>query len=75
MTLQENITSNLQTILDLWDVTYDKEDDKYVAKIRSFAVLSSEQIGYANNIGLKIFSIQKYNETLIIRFSAGGSFS
>lgn len=73
MTQQEDMISSLELILDLWDVTYDKQDDKYVAKIESFAVLNSEQIGYINKLGLKIFSVQKYEETLIIRFSAEGN--
>ncbi len=74
MTTHENMILDLQAILDLWDITYDSSDEKYVAKIKSFVILSSEQIGYVNNLGLRIFSIQKYEDTLMIQFSNSGNY-
>ncbi len=67
----EEIILNLQSILDLWDVTYDGMDEKYIAKISSSVVLNSEQIEWIAKMGLHIFTVQKYEDVLIVKFSAG----
>jgi len=72
MSIEERIVANIESILDLWDITYDKSDEKYIAKTNSNVILNSEQIEWIGKIGLSIFSVQKYDETLIVRFSSGG---
>jgi len=70
--VEEKVVNQLCEILDLWDVTYNVADEKYVAKTNSLVVLNPEQIEWIAHMGLSIFSIQKYDETLIVRFSSGG---
>ena len=72
--IEEKVVNQLQFILDLWTVTYNVEDEKYVAKTNSMVVLNSEQIENIRRMGLFIFSIQKFDDTLIVRFSSGGGF-
>ena len=50
------------------------EDEKYVAKTNSMVVLNSEQIESIRRMGLFIFTVQKIDDTLIVRFSSGGGF-
>lgn len=73
--LIDKITASIQLVLDLWDVSYDYSDEKYVAKIDSNAVLNVEQIEQIQKLGFGIFSINKYDDTLIVRFSPRNYFS
>ena len=71
--IEEKIVNQLSSILELWNVTYNADDEKYFAKTNSSVVLSSEQIEWIGKMGLYIFSIQKYDDTLTVKFiSAGG---
>jgi len=70
--IEEKVVNQLQFILDLWTVTYNVADEKYVAKTNSMVVLNSDQIEEVRRMGLFIFSVQKYEDTLIVRFSSGG---
>lgn len=74
MPLEEEI-AYVESILDLWDITYDKSDEKYIAKTNSNVVLDSEQIEQMGKLELTIFTVQKFDETLVVRFSSGGSSS
>lgn len=70
--VEERVVKEIQSILDLWIVTYNVADEKYIAKTNSMVVLNSEQIERIGDMRLYIFSVQKYDDTLIIRFSSGG---
>ena len=70
--VEEKVVDQLQCILDLWRVTYNVEEEKYIAKTNSFVVLNSEQIEWIGKLGLSIFSIQKYEDVLTVKFSDGG---
>lgn len=72
--IEEKVVNQLQFILDLWTVTYNVADEKYVAKTNSMVVLNSEQIEKIRRMGLFIFTVQKIDDTLIVRFSSGGGF-
>lgn len=72
MAINDDVVSRIQETLDLWDITYDEQDEKYVAKTNSFVVLNPEQIEWMRQLGLYIFSVQRFDETLIVRFSPGG---
>ena len=74
--IEEKVVNQLREILASWYVTYNVADEKYVAKTDVSVVLDSEQIEWIGHMGLSIFSIQKYENTLTIQFvSAGGSYS
>jgi len=74
--IEEKVVNQLSNILELWRVTYNVEDEKYIAKTRSFIILDSEQLEWIGQMGLSIFSIQKDEDTLTVRFaSRGGCFS
>lgn len=71
--IEEKVVMQLRELLDLWHVTYNVEEEKYVAKTNSFVVLTAEQIEWIGQLGLTIFSIQKYVNTLVVKFvSVGG---
>lgn len=71
--IEEKVVMYLREFLDLWDVTYNVEEQKYVVKTNSFISLTAEQIEHIDKMGLTIFSIQKYVNTLVVKFvSAGG---
>lgn len=73
MTMIEDQTlSQMQSILELWDVTYDSDDEKYIARTNSFVILDPEQIEWIGKMGLYIFSVQKFGGTLSVKFSSGG---
>ena len=74
MSIHEKTTDQLQTILEMWIVTYDEHDEKYIAENNSYVVLNSEQLEWIHQMGLTIFSIQKFDEKLIVRFSTGGGY-
>ena len=74
MSIEEKTTDQLQTILEMWIVTYDAHDEKYIAETNSYVVLNSEQLEWIHQMGLTVFSIQKIDEKLIIRFSTGGGY-
>lgn len=71
---EEKVVNQLQFILDLWKVTYNVADQKYIAKTNSMAVLNSDQIEEIRRMNLFIFSVQKSDDTLIVRFSSGGGY-
>lgn len=71
--MEEKTVKQLRSILDLWSVTYNVQDEKYVVKSNSIVTLDANQLDWINNtMGLKIFSISKYEDNLIIKFSTGG---
>lgn len=71
--IEEKVVNQLREILESWYVTYNVEDEKYVAKTDVCVVLDSEKLEWINQMGLSIFSILKYEKTLTIRFvSTGG---
>jgi len=72
--VEERIVKQIQSILESWHVTYNVADEKYVAKADVCVVLDSEQIEWIGNMGLRIFSVQKYGDTIIVRFSSGGGY-
>ena len=74
MSIHEKTTDQLQTILEMWVVTYDEHDEKYIAENNSYVVLNSEQLEWIHQMGLTIFSIQKFDEKLTVRFSTGGGY-
>ena len=74
MRTEQKVIDQLQTILEMWVVTYDRHDEKYLAETRSLAVLDSEQLEWIHKMGLTVFSIQKFDEKLTVRFSTGGGY-
>jgi len=74
MAINDDIVTKIQETLDLWDISYDPDDEKYIAKTNSFVVLNPEQIEWLRQFGLHIFSVQKFDQTLTVKFSSGGGF-
>lgn len=74
MSTPQKTIDQLQTILEMWVVTYDRHDEKYLAEISSLAILDSEQLEWIHKMGLTVFSIQKFDKKLTVRFSTGGGY-
>ncbi len=74
MSTHQKTIDQLQTILEMWVVTYDRHDEKYLAETTGYVVLNSEQLEWIHQMGLTIFSIQKFEKKLTIRFSTGGGY-
>ncbi len=74
MSIQEETADQLQSILEMWIVTYDEHDKKYIAETNSYVMLNSEQLEWIHEMGLTVFSIQKFDEKLTVRFSTGGGY-
>lgn len=74
MSFEQKIVDHLQSILELWVVTYDRHDEKYLAETTSYVILDSEQLEWIHLMGLTIFSIQKFDKKLTVRFSTGGGY-
>jgi len=70
--VEEKVVNQLQEIMQLWNITYNVAEEKYVAKTNSMIVLDAEQLEWIRHTGLQIFSIQKYEDSLTIKFSSGG---
>ena len=73
--IEEKVVKQLEQILGLWNVTFNVEEEKYIAKTNSLVVLNPEQLEWISQMGLSIFSVQKYEDTLTVKFSSGGCFS
>ena len=58
----------------MWDVSYDASDEKYVARTNANVVLDPEKIEWIGSFGLRIYSIEKSDITLRVRFSSGGGY-
>ncbi len=74
MSIEQKTADQLQSILEMWVVTYDRHDEKYLAETTSYAILDSEQLEWIHKIGLTVFSIQKFDKKLTVRFSTGGGY-
>ncbi|MCZ6582760.1 MAG: hypothetical protein O6761_06290 [Thaumarchaeota archaeon] len=74
MSIHQKTADQLQTILEMWVVTYDRHDEKYLAETTAYVILDSEQLEWIHKMGLTVFSIQKFDEKLIVRFSSGGGY-
>ena len=61
----------LESILDLWSVLYDEDDEKFVIEGTNRLVLSNEQIEWINKLDLKIFSVALSDNILTIRLIDG----
>ncbi len=72
MAINDDVAEKIADVLDMWDITYDSEEEKYIAKTNSFVVLNPEQIEWMRQLGLYIFSVQRFDETLTVKFSPGG---
>ncbi len=72
MSIKEKATDHLQCILEMCIVTYDEDDEKYIAETNSNVIINYEQLEWIHQMGLTVFSIQKSDEKLTIRFSTGG---
>jgi len=70
--VEERVVNQIQEVMQLWTITYNVEEEKYVARTNSMVVLDAEQLEWMRYMGLHIFSIQKYNDTLTIKFTSGG---
>ena len=72
--MSENIDATkqyLESILDLWSVVYDQEDEKFVIEATNRVVLNNEQLEWINKLDLKIFSVAIYDNILTIRLIEG----
>jgi len=74
MSIKQQIADQLQCILEMWVVTYNEDNEKYIAETNSYVILNSEQLEYIHQMGLTVFSIQKFDEKLTVRFSTGGGY-
>lgn len=74
MSFEQKTVDLLQSVLELWVVTYDRHDEKYLAESSSYVILDSEQLEWIHLMGLTIFSIQKFEKKLTVRFSTGGGY-
>ncbi len=74
MSFEQKTADMLQSILELWVVTYDRHDEKYLAETTSYVILDSEQLEWIHLMGLTVFSIQKFDKKLTVRFSTGGGY-
>ena len=74
MSTHQKTIDQLQTILEMWVVTYDRHDEKYLAETSSLVILDSEQLEWIHQMGLTVFSIQKFDKKLTVRFSTGGGY-
>ena len=74
MSTPQKTIDQLQTILEMWVVTNDRNDEKYLAETSSLAILDSEQLEWIHKMGLTVFSIQKFDKKLTVRFSTGGGY-
>ena len=74
MSLEQKTIDQLQTILEMWVVTYDRHDEKYIAETTGYVILDSEQLEWIHKMGLTIFSIQKFEKKLTVRFSSSGGY-
>lgn len=74
MSIHQKAIDQLQTILETWVVTYDRHDEKYLAETSSLVILDSEQLEWIHQMGLTVFSIQKFDKKLTVRFSTGGGY-
>ena len=74
MSFEQKIVDHLQSILEMWVVTYDRHDEKYLAESTSYVILDSEQLEWIHLMGLTVFSIQKFDKKLTVRFSTGGGY-
>jgi len=73
--VEEKVVTQISDILELWNVTYNVEDEKYVAKTNSLVILNSEQLEWIKCMGLSIFSIQHFENTLTVKFASCGGCS
>ncbi len=74
MTIEQKTADQLQSILEMWVVTYDRHDEKYLAETTGYVVLDANQLEWIHQMGLTIFSIQKFDKKLTVRFSSGGGY-
>ena len=74
MSIHEQITDYIQSILEMWVVTYDENDQKYTAETNSYVLLNPEQLEWIHQMGLTVFSIQQCDKKLTVRFSTGGGY-
>ncbi len=74
MSIEQKTADQLQTILEMWVVTYDHHDEKYIAETNAYVILNSEQLEWIHQMGLTVFSIQKFDKKLTVRFSTGGGY-
>jgi len=62
----------LESILDIWSVTYDGIDEKFVIEATNRVVLNNEQIEWINKLDLRIFSVAINDNIITIRLIEGG---
>lgn len=74
MSVQQQTADQLQSILEMWVVTYDRHAEKYLAETTAYVILDSEQLERIHQMGLTVFSIQKFDKKLTVRFSTGGGY-
>ncbi len=74
MSVHQSTTDQLQAILETWVVTFDRHDEKYLAETTFYVILDSEQLERIHQMGLTVFSIQKFDKKLTVRFSTGGGY-
>jgi len=55
MRTRQKIIDQLQTILEMWVVTYDRHDEKYLAETTAYVILDSEQLEWIHQMGLTVF--------------------
>ena len=74
MSIHQKITDHIQCILEMWVVTYDRYNEKYLAETTSYLTLDSNQLERIHEMGLTIFSIHNSDKKLIVEFSTGGGY-
>ena len=74
MRTRQKTIDQLQTILEMWVVTYDRHDEKYLAETTYDVFLDSEHLEWIHKMRLTVFSIQKFDKKLSVRFSTGGGY-
>ena len=62
----ENTLSQLENILEDWEIAFDDIDSKYIVKNCHNFNLNQEQLGWIYSMGLLIFDIHRYDEVVKI---------
>jgi hypothetical protein len=70
--MEQKTVEVIQGMLEIWDVSYNESEAKYIAVTNSYFPLSPDVIEQISHLGLTIFSVRKHEDSIIVKFSSGG---